>query len=273
MGGHEGQDDRGIAVSVIDLHAQVLPGIDDGPPDMEGSVALALALVADGTHTVAATPHARADHPRVRLSRLEGMCEELERRLPPGTDLTVVPAAECDLAWAQEASDDQLRLASLGQRGRDLLLETPYGPLPPTFEDLLFRVSLRGYRILLAHPERSRTFQADPERLTAIVRRGVLVQVTALSLASANRRSRTRAFAHSLVERGLAHVIASDAHSAAGKRAPLSAGLAAAARVDAARAEWMVTEAPAAVLAGEPLPRPPRRPAARRGLLQRIGLR
>ena len=258
---------------MIDLHAHVLPGIDDGPPDMEGSVALALQMAADGTRTVAATPHARADHPRVRLSRLRAMCEELERRLPPGTDLEVVPAAECDLAWAQDASDDQLRLASLGQRGHDLLLETPYGPLPPTFEEILFRVSLRGYRVLLAHPERSRTFQADAERLTAIVGRGVLVQVTALSLASTNRRSRTRAFAHLLVERGLAHVIASDAHSAAGNRAPLSAGVAAAARIDAARAEWMVTEAPDAILAGEPLPHPPRRTSARRGLLQRIGLR
>lgn len=255
---------------MVDLHSHALPGIDDGPPDMDASVALAVAAAADGTRTLAATPHARADHPKVRLGELHSLCRELKHRLPAGTDLTIVPGAECDLTWAHEASDDQLLLASLGQRGHDLLLETPYGPLPPTFEDLVFRLSVRGYRLLLAHPERNRTFQGDPDRLAALVSRGVLVQVTALSLASSNRRSRTRAFAHMLVERGLAHVIASDAHSATGNRAPLSAGVAAAARIDPERARWMVTDAPAAILAGEELPRPPSGVAPRRRLFRRM---
>ena len=242
---------------MIDLHSHVLPGIDDGPADLDESLAFARDAAADGTRTLAATPHLRHDHPNVRPEELAGRCERLNERLPEELELTVVPAAEVDLLWAQRASPEALRLASYRQRGTDLLLETPYGPLSGSFESLLFRVAVQGFRILLAHPERSPSFQADPSRLTELVRRGVLVQVTAQSLASRNRRSRSRRLALALIEEGMGHVIASDAHRGGAERPPLSAGVRAAAEVAPARAEWMVTDAPAAILAGEPLPDAP----------------
>lgn len=256
--------------AVIDLHSHVLAGIDDGPEDYEGSLALVRAAAADGTHTLAATPHLRHDFPTVQLREIASRCVSLNHRLPADLQVTVVPGGEVDLIWAQEASVEELRLASYWQRGSDLLVETPYGPLATGFEELLFRISLQGFRILLAHPERNPTFQGDPPRLAALVDRGVLVQVTASSLASTDRQSRSRRLALLLIEEAIAHVIASDAHSAGSMRAPLSAGVAAAARRSPARAEWMVRDAPAAILAGEPLPAPPQeRSTPRRGLLRR----
>ena len=133
----------------------------------------------------------------------------------------------------------------------------PYGELPERFEDLLFNVSVRGYRILLAHPERSRTFQHDRQRLATLVEHGTLLQVTALSLSSTERRSRSRRLALELVKHGLAHVIASDAHGGHVPRSGLRAGVEAAERIAPLRAQWMVTDAPAAIVAGEPLPPPP----------------
>lgn len=258
-----------IIVAVIDLHAHVLPGIDDGPDSLEGSVELCRAAAAEGTRTIAATPHLREDHPRVRPAELSERCRTVNERLASAAvDLDVVPGGEVDLLWAQSASSEDLRLVSYGQRGTDLLVETPYDPLPQGFEDLLFQVALRGYRVLLAHPERSRAFQADPARLEQIVGRGTLVQVTALSLVNPNRRSRSRALGLALVERGLAHVIASDAHSAAWRAPQLAAGVAAGERVAPARARWMVTDAPAAILAGETLPAPPAAP--HRGRTRRL---
>jgi len=96
---------------------------------------------------------------------------------------------------------------------------------------------------------------------------GILVQVTARSLLKSPRRSRSSALAWSLVREGLCHVLASDAHSGAAWRPPeLTPAVAAAAREVGARAEWMSGAAPAAVLAGAPLPEPPRVTAAPRGL-------
>jgi protein-tyrosine phosphatase len=237
---------------VIDLHCHLLPGIDDGPPDMQESVALATAAARAGIHTIAATPHFRPDHPGVRPEELADRCAEVSAALNAATiDVAVVTAAEVDVTTALWASDEELRLASYHQAGAYLLVETPYTGLPEAFEDWLFTIATRGFRILLAHPERNATFQRHPSRLENLVRRGTLVQVTAASLLG-ERRSRTRAFAERLVERGLVHVLASDSHRGAGWREPdLSLGVAAAAAIDPVRAEWMVTDAPAAILAGE----------------------
>jgi protein-tyrosine phosphatase len=236
---------------VIDLHAHVLPGIDDGPADPEATCELLAVAAADGTRTIAATPHLRDDHPRVRPERIARDCAELSAGRE---DIEVVPGGEVDLAWALAADPRELELVTYGGRGTDLLLETPYGELPETFEELVFRLRARGLRVLLAHPELNPTFLRTPRRLAELVRTGVLVQVTARSLVL-GRRSATQRFAESLVREGLAHALASDAHSPGPWRPPvLSEGVAAVEAIAPGRGEWMVTAAPAAILAGEPLP-------------------
>jgi protein-tyrosine phosphatase len=243
---------------MIDLHSHVLPGIDDGPSDINESVELLGAAAAQGTAVLAATPHLRADFPLVDLGRLADACAELNERALADATVCVVPGAEVDLLWAQSASDEDLRLASFRQRGSDLLIETPYGELPGAFEELLFQISVRGYRVLLAHPERSLTFQRNPMRLRDIASRGVLIQITLPSVIGRDRRSRSRRLVAALVREGLAHNLASDAHSAGPWRPPyLRDAVDAIAELAPARAEWMVTDAPAAILEGEPLPPPP----------------
>lgn len=250
---------------MIDLHAHLLPGIDDGPADLEASVRLAEAAAASGVTVMAATPHLRPDHPRVRPAELASRVEELRAALT-GVPLEIVAGAEVDLYRGLSASDEELRLASYGQRGTDLLVETPYGPLPPEFDDLLFRLRARGYRLLLAHPERSRDFQRAPKRLATLAREGTLLQITADSLLAGGRTGR---FARSLVAEGVAHVIASDAHGSV-RRAGLADGVAATARAAPRRAQWMVTDAPAAILAGQPLPPAPAQAGGGTSLLRRI---
>ncbi|MBA3630568.1 MAG: hypothetical protein H0W55_13035 [Actinobacteria bacterium] len=110
----------------------------------------------------------------MRPDNLSWSCAELRAQLTEhGLAIEIVVGGEVDLLCAQEASTEELRLMSYGQRGADLLVETPYGPLPSTFEAFLFEVGVRGFRILLAHPERSPTLQRAPARLAALVERGV----------------------------------------------------------------------------------------------------
>jgi protein-tyrosine phosphatase len=258
---------------MLDLHAHLLPGIDDGPADLDGSVRLAREMASGGVRTVAATPHCRHDHPGVVPGELAGRCIQLERRLmEEGIPIEVVPAGEADLVWALDSTADDLRLVSYGQRGHDLLVETPYMPLTTNFEALLFELTIMGYRLLLAHPERNSTLREGPGRLAELVRRGVLVQVTASSLVGSGRKSRTVTAARDFVKEGLCHVIASDGHGpAAPGRATLVQGVEAATElVGDARARWMVEDVPRAILAGEPLPPAPEPVAPKRGLLRRL---
>jgi protein-tyrosine phosphatase len=259
---------------VIDLHCHLLPGVDDGPAAMQDSVELASRLAADGVRVVAATPHVRPDHPTVVPAELAGRCAELRRVLAAGgVELEIVPGGELDLARGLEASDEELRLVSLGQRGDYLLVETPYADLTSLFEQQVFELQLRGFQVLLAHPERNPSFQDDLGRLAALVSRGVLLQVTAGSLVRRERRSRTTRLARALVVRGLAHVLASDAHGPSVPRPPMSEGLHVARELAGAAAELMVTDTPAAILAGEPAPAPPPGTGGRGGLFRRRGRR
>jgi protein-tyrosine phosphatase len=254
---------------VIDLHTHVLPGLDDGPDTLAGSVAVAEVAAHAGTRTLVATPHLRADHPAVRPDELAGRARELTEHLRGrGLPVEVLPGAEVDLQAAAALPDGELVLATLGGNGSDLLVETPYGPLPTDFADRLLELAGRGFRLTLAHPERSPTVQARPEIVGALVERGVLVQLTARSLSG---RGATTGAASTLLERGWAHVLASDAHALDRRPPDLGARLRQA--VDAFphaadELEWMVTSAPRAILDGRPLGERPARQARRRRRLR-----
>jgi protein-tyrosine phosphatase len=254
---------------VIDLHSHLLPGIDDGAPDLQHALDLARAAADQGTRVLAATPHLRGDFPDVRPDELARRCEEIRGAIAEaGIELEVAQGGEAGVMWAVNASDEELRAVSYGGGGTDLLVETPYGSLNDSFEQLLLSLSDRGYRLLLAHPENNATFQRSPERLRELVQQGVLLQVTARSLIRPDSKKGPRALAEALVREGVVHVLASDAHSGRHLRPPaLAAGAAAAADlVGEDRARWMVEDAPGAILAGEPLPdAPPAEKAPKRG--------
>jgi protein-tyrosine phosphatase len=258
---------------VIDLHCHLLPGVDDGPVTLDESLALATELAADGTRIVVATPHVRPDHPAVVPSELASRASDVRQAIETaGIELEVRPGGELDLSRGLEADDEELQLVSLGQGGAWLLVETPYGPLTSFFERQLFELVLRGYHVLLAHPERNSSFHSNVERLEAIVARGVAVQLTATALLRPPRRSRTGALARTMLGRGLAHVLASDAHGGNIGRGTLSAGLEVARELIGPGADSLVEDAPAAILAGEDPPAPPASATGGRGggLLRRL---
>ena len=256
----------------VDIHSHVLPGIDDGPADLAGSLAMGAAAVESGTAVLAATPHLRSDFPAVEVAQIATGCARLQSELDArGVGLRVVAGAETSLVWALDASEEDLRLATYGQRGTDLLIETPAEV--SMLEQLLYQVRLRGPRVILAHPERSPTFKREPDRLARLAAQGILLQVNA-DILTAPRGSTTRRLAERICQDGLAHVIASDGHRATDWRpvGALAAGVAPlAALVGPARARWMSVDVPAAIIAGTALPPDPGVEAPRRGLFRRRG--
>ena len=255
---------------MIDLHTHVLPGVDDGPRDLRGSVAMAEVAAHGGTRTLVATPHVRADHPGVRPGEIAGRAREVEDALRErGIGIRVLPGGEVDLDAAEALGDDELRLASLGGAGRYLLVETPYGALPDDYEDRLAALVARGFDLVLAHPERNRTLQDDPDRLGALAR-DVLVQLTAGSLAEG--RGGPATLASLALREGWATVLASDSHSATWRAPNLNVGAMTARKAfPEADAEvgWMVEEAPRAIAEGRDLPPRPARAEVRRTLFGR----
>ncbi len=258
----------------VDIHAHIIPGIDDGPSDLEDSLDMARAAAAAGTRTLVSTPHLRQDFPDVHLEELGARCQSLREAIDAeGIPLTLVCGAEVSLLWAMAASQEQLVLASCAQRGTDLLIETPFTTVSG-IDQHLFQIRAKGFRVTLAHPERSVEFQHDIELLEALVTQEILIQVNAKSLMGGSRKSASVKSAHTLCARGLVHVVASDGHRANDWR-PVTAlregAESAAAIVGEPRAAWMTHDVPAAIVGGEPLPPAPELQSGshRRGLFGR----
>ena len=245
---------------MIDLHTHVLCGIDDGPPDLVGSIAMAEIAVAEGVETLVATPHIRDDYPLVVPGEIAERVRELQATLDRyELPLRVLPGGEVSLGAALELPEDELRLVTLGGNGTMLLVETPHAALPPLFEELVDAIADRGFVVVLAHPELNPDLQAEPDRLGDLVARGSLVQLTARSLREP-RRSRARSLAARALERGWAHALASDSHSAEWRSPRLASQVHEARRAHRGLSDvlgWSVTAAPAAILEGERPGTPP----------------
>jgi len=251
---------------VIDLHTHILPAVDDGAPDMDVSLAMARAAVVAGVHTMVATPHVneRYDLDPMDIGEHVGRLNLTLART--GIALAVLPGAEVAHSRAGGLSDRDLRATCLGGHSA-LLIESPYTP-SPFFDEFLFDLQLRGFRPVLAHPERCPMFQSDVDRVAALVARGILCSVNTGSLAGRFGRTARRT-AVELLRRGLVHSLASDCHDTERRPPGLRDGLNAV-RDDIPGIEvlgdWLTAEVPAALVAGAKLPpRPalPERPPSR----------
>ncbi len=255
---------------VIDLHAHVLPGLDDGPASLDEAAEMAAAAVAQGTRVMAATSHINRGF-GLQPAELGAARAGLRERLATdGIGLDVVQGGEIALSRAPELTDDELHGLTLGG-SRWLLLECPLSPRSAFMDPVVTDLRSRGFEILLAHPERSPTFMRQPGPLEQLIGIGALAQVTA-SAFTGDFGDIVRRAAFSMLERGLVHVLASDGHSPDHRPPDLRGALGVLERRyddGAEQFEWMAAHAPGALLAGEPLPPRPAAPKPR-GLLRRF---
>ncbi len=235
---------------MIDLHTHVLPGIDDGPAQIDGSIRLAAAAAAQGVTALAATPHVRDDYPTTAEAMRAGVATVSAALAAAGVEVEVLPGAEIAFDWLHRLGEDELRALALAG-GNHLLVEMPFFGWPLDALEQVVRLREAGLTVVLAHPERSVAAQSSPERLAELVRAGALVQVTAGSLVGRFGAAAERAATRFLAA-GLVHLVATDAHAAGGRGADLLPALE---RLhDAALARWLGTDVPRAVVEGAPSP-------------------
>jgi protein-tyrosine phosphatase len=245
---------------VIDLHCHVLPGIDDGPPEMEGSVALARRAQEAGIHTLVATPHvnSRYENEPAAIARLVDAVNE--RLAQEGVAVGVLGGAELAIGHVADLPPGRLELFGLGG-GPWLLVEPPFTPVAVGLESLVLGLLRAGHRVVLAHPERCPAFHRERRALAALAEAGVLMSITAGSLTGRFGRE-VRRFAGALAAEGLIHNVTSDAHDAEDRPPGLLAGIHRAGLEPLA--DWLTREVPEAILAGEDAPpRPPAAPSSR----------
>jgi protein-tyrosine phosphatase len=244
---------------VIDLHTHVLPGIDDGPATIDGSLAMARAAAADGTRVMVATPHVNWHHHNdaKTIARLTG---DLNERLrAEGVEVEIRAGAEIGMTRVQDLEASELERLRLGD-GPWVLLEPPFTPIVTGLDGVVTTLQSAGHRVVLAHPERCPALHREPRLVESLVRGGALTSLTAGSLVG-RFGGEVRRFARRLMEQGLVHNVASDAHDAFRRAPGMAAHLREAGLGDLA--EWLTEAVPAAILSGEEIPPRPESSATR----------
>ncbi len=238
---------------MYDLHCHFLPGVDDGARSVEETDAMLRDAAESGTLAVLATPHRKDVTEDWSVGHLERLMEEARERLAgAGLDLEIFLGMENHLAPDLAGEIEAGRALPINGT-RYILVEMPFFGRPDWIESSLGAVVSLGYVPVLAHPERIEVFQRDPAMLEDFLGRGMLSQITVGSLVGLYGPS-VREFTEGLLRDGMAHMLASDGHSASegGRRAVLGPGVEAAARVvGEATALRLVVDAPRAVLRGD----------------------
>ncbi|MCI0770292.1 MAG: tyrosine protein phosphatase [Chloroflexi bacterium] len=239
---------------MYDIHAHILPGVDDGPDSMEASVEMARAAVENGTHVMLATPHRKDVTERWSVGHIVGLVDELNARArAERLDFRLLLGMENHLDTALPAEISAGRALPMNG-SRYILVEMPFFGRPEFIDSCLAQVMDLGLVPVLAHPERIEAFQRDIGLLKEFVGLGMVSQITAGSLLG-RWGDEVKGFTSELLKMGLAHVIASDTHTPGEPRPPgLAAGAEAAARVvGTAKAQAMVASTPRRILEDLPV--------------------
>jgi protein-tyrosine phosphatase len=242
---------------MIDLHCHILPGLDDGPDNIELSLAMAESAIADGITHVVATPHASNEY-QFDFARIQELRQELQEKI--GDRLTL--ATGCDFHLNPEnlvALRENAPRFCINQRDY-LLVEFNEYSIPPAMDQTLHEIQLLGLRPVITHPERNAILRVQKERLAKWVRLGCCVQVTAGSLTGIFGPGAQKD-AWRWIADGLVHIVASDAHNMRGRPLKLrSAYDMVREQFGEEKARALFVENPMAALEGRDLPHVPELP-------------
>lgn len=239
---------------MIDLHLHLLPGVDDGPPTLDGSRTILERAAGLGFRTLVATPHLKqpldVEYHALVSRALELVRPEAEARgiyVTQGFEVLLQPGVPGQLAAGQPLT--------LGDSST-ILVELPFDIWPPYVDQTIFDLQTSGYNVLLAHPERYTPALRKPELVLDLASRGVMLQVTFASLAGVFGRDCQR-FADTLLQQDAATVLASDAHSDGRRLTSVAAGIKRARQlVGPDRTTQLVVANPASLLDDLTLPPP-----------------
>lgn len=250
---------------MYDLHSHLLPGIDDGAPDYETSLAMARIYVDGGVRYVACTPHIMPGVYHNSGPQIKAAIAKLQQRLDEaGIPLKLVSGADNHIVPDFVAGLKQGRLLPI-RGSRYVLVEPPHHVAPARLEDLFFDILLAGYIPVLTHPERLTWIESKYQVMTTLAKRGVWMQLTAGSLSGRFGR-RPRYWAERMLSEGLVQILATDAHDTKRRPPDLAEGMKAAERLAGAEeARHLVVTRPLGMLMNKPpedLPAPrPCKPA------------
>lgn len=196
---------------MIDLHAHIVPSVDDGAVDEVEALEMARAAVEQGCEAVCATPHLWeglfGTSVETNASGYRVIQRAVERE---GIPLKLFAGAENYLAEG-DADLFAEKVVTLGEGGRYVLFDFSMASVPSNVGRAIEALAAKGFTALIAHPERNQDLQLDSTPVEDWIAKGARIQVNGPSVLGRHGRE-AHETALVLLEAGAVHVLASDAH-------------------------------------------------------------
>lgn len=201
-----------IIENLVETHSHILPGIDDGSPDVQTSLKMIEKLKLQGAKAIILTPHYYSDSISLDdfLQKRNAAFELLKSSLPDDSPM-LIPAAEVYISkylFNNENLDD----ICIGNSNY-ILIEHPFSSTfsQSNYDRLINLYCDYGKKPILAHIERYATLMDDEDLLDEYIGMGCITQVNISSFASSSRNIRKRLIKY--LETGRIHIIGSDCHN------------------------------------------------------------
>lgn len=193
-----------------DMHSHLLPGIDDGVKSIDEAVSICLEMEKAGYRKLITTPHIMGDFFRNSPDNILPLRDQLQEALiKENSNLEIHASGEYYLdEWFPEKIKNNELLPFLDNY---ILVETPFLNKHSGFREMIFELQTKGYKPILAHPERY-TFVKSSEEYQEWVDMGILLQVNITSLAR-NYSPQVRQNAKTLIKKKLVHFAGTDIHN------------------------------------------------------------
>ena len=197
----------------VDIHSHLLPGIDDGAKDIENSISLIETMQSYGIKNFITTPHILGDVYPNTPEIIKGKLSELKEALKARgiNDVSISAAAEymLDEQFAELLKNGEI----LTLKGNYILVEMSYFSAPINLYDLLFEIQLKGYKPILAHPERYNFYHNDFENYYKLKKAGCLFQLNFLSITEQYGKN-VQKISQKLLQLGMYDLVGTDTHHA-----------------------------------------------------------
>jgi tyrosine-protein phosphatase YwqE len=195
----------------VDIHSHLLPGLDDGVATLEDAEAIILSLITLGYRRIITTPHVMSDAYRNTPEGIGAKLLQLQEHLKgKNIHIPVSAAAEYYLdEFLFKMVEGNQPLLTFGDNY--LLFETNFITEPFNMKEFIFLATTRGYRLILAHPERYLYLQNNLKKVEDLLDRGVLLQMNISSLTGYYSKP-VQQMATRLIDKGMIHWLGSDCH-------------------------------------------------------------
>ena len=202
-------DPLDFSILKTDIHSHFIPGIDDGSPDMETTISLIKEMQQLGFKKIITSPHVMSDfYQNTSETILSGLNEvrlELKAQAIP---VEIDAAAEYYIDFEFEQKIGKEKFLTFGENY--ILVELSFIEEPRNLFDIIFKLQLEGYKVVLAHPERYAYHTMEDYK--ELKNRGVLLQINLLSLIG-HYSPQVQKKTEKLIEENLVSFVGTDCHN------------------------------------------------------------